>query len=108
VDAGTHEKNSLEWLQSWYCTQCNGEWEHSYGIKIDSLDNPGWWVKIDLTGTALEDVPMEEVDEGMEVEGSENWLHCKVAEKQFQGAGGALSLFQICDVFRLWAEGQGG
>jgi hypothetical protein len=26
----------------WYTKQCNGDWEHSYGIRIDTIDNPGW------------------------------------------------------------------
>jgi hypothetical protein len=42
------------WLQSWYVAQCNGDWEHSYGIAIDTLDNPGWSVTIDVARTALD------------------------------------------------------
>ena len=38
----------------WYVVQCNGDWEHSSGITITSLDNPGWLVKIELVGTALD------------------------------------------------------
>lgn len=34
--------NALEWLTSWYKTQCNGDWEHSYGIEISTIDNPGF------------------------------------------------------------------
>jgi hypothetical protein len=33
-------------LQDWYAAHCNGEWEHQHGVVIESLDNPGWWVKI--------------------------------------------------------------
>src|SRR5262249_14404082 len=43
------------WLQAWYATQCNGEWEHGYGLEIETIDNPGWSVKIDLNGTSLTD-----------------------------------------------------
>ncbi|GHB54781.1 hypothetical protein GCM10010331_48120 [Streptomyces xanthochromogenes] len=35
-------ENVLDRLQSWYSAQCNGDWEHEWGIKIDTLDNPGW------------------------------------------------------------------
>ncbi|MDE6471389.1 MAG: immunity 53 family protein [Eubacterium sp.] len=31
----------LNWLQEWYRQNCTDEWEHFYGIKIDTLDNPG-------------------------------------------------------------------
>ena len=41
-------------LQDWYLAQCNGDWEHEFGIKIDTLDNPGWSVVIDLLGTNYE------------------------------------------------------
>ncbi|MDP8910052.1 MAG: immunity 53 family protein, partial [Chloroflexota bacterium] len=33
--------------------QCDGDWEHSYGVEICTLDNPGWSVKVDLQGTEL-------------------------------------------------------
>jgi len=32
----------LEQVEDWYSSQCNGDWEHQYGISIDTLDNPGW------------------------------------------------------------------
>jgi hypothetical protein len=31
----------FEWLQEWYAGRCNGDWEHSFGVSTDSLDNPG-------------------------------------------------------------------
>ncbi|MBD2769590.1 immunity 53 family protein [Hymenobacter sp. BT664] len=46
----------LTWLQQWFLSQCDEEWEHEYGIKICTLDNPGWSIKIDLAYTELEDV----------------------------------------------------
>ena len=50
-------------LSDWYQSQCNGTWEHELGIVIDTIDNPGWLVKIDLRGTA---------SEGKRVSGDEN------------------------------------
>lgn len=47
------EDNLLEWLQDWYLQQCDGEWEHFYGVKIETLDNPGWYIEIDLNDTTL-------------------------------------------------------
>ncbi|MDO7908781.1 Imm53 family immunity protein [Paenibacillus sp. JX-17] len=40
----------LKWLQEWYASQCDGDWEHSNGIKITSIDNPGWYVEINIDG----------------------------------------------------------
>jgi hypothetical protein len=45
------ERGALERLQRWYLGECNGDWEHSYGVRIDTLDNPGWIVTIDLHET---------------------------------------------------------
>ncbi|MCX4862385.1 Imm53 family immunity protein [Streptomyces canus] len=41
-------------VQGWYAAQCNEEWEHEWGVKIATLDNPGWTVTIDLEETDLE------------------------------------------------------
>jgi hypothetical protein len=46
-------------LQNWFQRQCNREWERTYGVSIQIADNPGWWVTIDLRGTALEGKPFE-------------------------------------------------
>ena len=45
----------LKRLQNWYKMHCDGDWEHSYGVIIDTLDNPGWKLSVDLTDTLLED-----------------------------------------------------
>lgn len=44
----------LTWLQEWYYSQCDGDWEHCYGVKIYASDNPGWCVNIDMLGTSVE------------------------------------------------------
>ena len=44
--------DSLTQLQKWYLSQCDGDWEHTYGIGIGTLDNPGWSLKINLVGTS--------------------------------------------------------
>lgn len=51
--------NIINWLQTWYFQQCDGDWEHEYGIKIYTIDNPGWAVKIDLNGTRWEFLDMD-------------------------------------------------
>ena len=44
----------LGWLERWYQAQCDGDWEHHSGVTIETLDNPGWLVKIDLRGVEPE------------------------------------------------------
>lgn len=55
----------LDRLQSWYAQQCDDVWEHSHGIKIDTSDNPGWIVEIDLTGTECLGHTFQEVSQGL-------------------------------------------
>ena len=28
---------TLEWLQKWYLEQCDGDWEHGYGVMGDGI-----------------------------------------------------------------------
>lgn len=37
-------------LQDWFARQCDGDWEHQAGISIETTDNPGWFVQVDLNG----------------------------------------------------------
>ena len=34
-------RDALYLLQRWYLERCDDGWEHSYGVRIDTLDNPG-------------------------------------------------------------------
>jgi hypothetical protein len=67
----------LERLQSWYREQCNEDWEHSFGVKIDTLDNPGWMVKIDLRETSLEQKSFAPVSRG-DSEADADWIACRL------------------------------
>lgn len=86
---------------SWYAAQCNEDWEHSFGVKIDTLDNPGWSVEIDLEDTGLCNKPFKEVD--IQRNG-EDWIYCVVRDDKFKGAGGVLSLEELLLTFLDWAQ----
>ena len=95
----------LEEIQIWYQSQCDGEWEHDYGIEIGTLDNPGWYLKVDLTGTHLSDIPFDEIKN----EASDNdWIHCRVENGQFAGYGGPQNLEHVLGVFLNWAKSDKG
>jgi len=97
----THDMSSLEWMQKWFFSQCNGDWEHRLGITIETLDNPGWRVVINPEGTILDGVSSTPVS----IERSEsNWLTCRVRDKQFEGFCGPENLVEIMDIFRNWSE----
>lgn len=99
--------DTIAQLQRWYLRQCDEDWEHSYGVKIETLDNPGWHVTVDLTDTELDGRPFAKVQYGLgdesETSGNE-WLICEVKEAKFVGAGGPFKLHEILNHFLAWAE----
>jgi len=93
--------DELKWLEKWYLKNCNGDWEHSYGIKISTLDNPGWSLDIDLVDTNLE----PKYFDAIKIDRSENdWLHCRIVDGVFKGRGGVQNLTELIKVFCKWAE----
>mgnify|MGYP001036466508 CR=1 FL=1 len=91
----------IDWLQNWYNGNCDGYWEHMFMVKIDTLDNPGWRVSIDLLDTPLEEKIFEErkhyIDEN-------NWIYCMVKDGIFQGRGDSYKLKEILEIFKEWAD----
>ena len=43
---------ALDWLMNWYSAQCDEDWEHQYGVKLETLDNPGWSLIIEYRALA--------------------------------------------------------
>lgn len=87
----------LTWIQDWYKERCDENWEHSYGLKIESLDNPGWQVKIDLSDTVLDGT----VIEYQLVEKSEtDWLGWKIENNVFHAAGDPNKLQLLLEKFK--------
>ncbi|MEQ8767887.1 MAG: immunity 53 family protein [Planctomycetota bacterium] len=95
--------STLDDLQAWYRRQCDGEWEHQQGVTIDTLDNPGWSVSIDLKGTPHETEPFEAVSVRRS---DEDWLDLRVEQGVFRGFGGPGNLEEILASFLSWASRQ--
>ena len=93
--------DAIEFLQSWYLAQTNGEWEHVRGVTIETLDNPGWRVTIDVLDTPLEGVSMTPV---REEKSAQDWLVCEVDRNQFRGNGDSRKLLAILQLFQSWTE----
>jgi len=93
--------DSSEKLQVILSHFADGDWEHGEGITIESLDNPGWMVRISLGGTFLENHDFAAI----EVELSEkDWYVCRVEGGFFEGAGGVNNLGNIIDIFCNWFD----
>lgn len=91
----------LEWLERWYEKACDGDWEHLYGISIDTLDNPGWRVRVDLRETMCEDMCMNEIAQD---NGEKDWLVCHIKNGVFEGYGDCCKLGTIIEIFRNCVE----
>ncbi len=97
----------LHRLQDWYGRQCDGDWEHRRGVTIETCDNPGWWVKVELKGTPLEAKVFEPVSENVDArrfQQGPRWLDCRVLDGVWSGAGDETKLERILEIFLSWAE----
>lgn len=93
--------SDIQWLRQWYKGECDGDWEHCYGIHIRTLDNPGWSVRIDLIYTQWYDRPFEEIKID---NGDDDWIMCRIIDGYFDGAGDPDKLEKIISIFRQWVE----
>ena len=84
-------------FQNWYKINCNGDWEHSYGISISTLDNPGWSVRIELQDTALESLSFTSSHQSDSDE--HDWHHISVKKQVFDMACGPSNLTAVLQLF---------
>jgi hypothetical protein len=76
-------ENQLEFLQNWYTSNCDGDWEHNYGIKIETIDNPGWNITIDLDETEFQHLVFDEKVE----QDDANWYYISIKEGKLNAVG---------------------
>jgi hypothetical protein len=88
--------STIKELQYWYSQCCNGEWEQDYGIKIETLDNPGWRVEINLCGTKY---ASREIGDTKIERNEEDWVHYSVKKSTFYGYGGPNNLDEVLRIF---------
>ena len=89
--------DTLAWLQHWYRSKCDGDWEHDRGVRIDTIDNPGWSVVADV-GTI-------EIPEQVTLERSDHdWMKCEVKQERFYGYGGPGNLEEMLECLRSWID----
>jgi hypothetical protein len=89
-------------LQHWYKDMCNDDWEHTYGVFISNIDNPGWSLKVELKDTYLFEVGFKKLH--IQREDENDWITCNVKDGDFQGYGGTENLAELINVFLIWAE----
>jgi hypothetical protein len=88
-------------LQSWYRSQCDGDWEHQFGVRLRTLDNPGWRLEVDLSETSLEEQDFNPV----EIHRNEqDWLVCRLEANTFRAYCGPENLLEALKTFIEWSR----
>src|SRR5262249_22194084 len=89
-------------LAKWYESNCDGTWEHGYGVQVETVDNPGWHITIDLNGTPLEHAPFTTHEDKYQDE--REWLRCWKEGSTFRAACGPRRVDEALAMFCDWAE----
>ena len=92
--------DAFDRFQQWYAAQCQKGKSEAPAISMTSLDNPGWSLNIELTGTELAGGKMEPIDFD---NGDYDWLICNIYRKNdevsFSGVGDPSKLVVMLDQF---------
>ena len=91
----------VESLMAWYRSQCDGDWEHQHGVRIGTLDNPGWSLDVDLAETpqAGKSLPQK-----MTERSEDDWVFVEVKDDVFRARGGPGNLLEMLDLFAAFLE----
>jgi len=88
--------DAIRLLQEWYAAQCNGDWEHSYGVRVDTLDNPGWILKVDLRGTEWEGLSLA-LDRRFVSD--QDWMQFEIVDACYVACGDSSKLLPMIEAF---------
>jgi hypothetical protein len=93
--------NPLSNLAKWYESHCDGKWEHAHRIKIQTIDNPGFSVEINLIDTGLEKIDYV----ATEVEYEGDWINTyKSKEMKWVAACSPNMLNEVISLFLKWSQ----
>ena len=79
---------TLTRLQDWYISQCDGDWEHQSGVRITTIDNPGWGIDINIA--YLDHIDREEVI--TEYRSDSDWIDIRFSDDKVLAHCGPLNL----------------
>jgi hypothetical protein len=88
-------------LQAWFAARCDGNWEQEYGVTIQTVEEPGWELRVDLVGTPLQGVVLAR--EGV-TRDDEDWCEAWSDGYTFHAVGGPHNLDDLVGSFLSFAE----
>ncbi|WP_442856533.1 Imm53 family immunity protein [Formosa sp. Hel1_33_131] len=71
----------------------------------ESLYNLGWLIKINLEDTQYKNIKIKIFERG-NIDNKDDWIHCKIENKIFEGACGPLNLIELIQCFKNIIEEQ--
>lgn len=91
----------LDWVQDWFTNQCDGMWEHGYGVRVNMISEPGWHVRIELRNTPWAEKKTELVREKLP---TGEIVYYEVKNGYFEAKGGISTLEILLNIFKKWIE----
>ena len=88
-------------LTNWFKSQCEGGLEHKVRIRIETLDNPGWMIKVDLSETTHRG---RKVGWRLIERSDCDWKILSVEDSLFNAGGGPSNLAEIINTFSDFVE----
>jgi hypothetical protein len=95
------QADPLTALQQWYLAQCDGDWEHEYGVELTTLDNPGWALDVNLADSAFN---VQDKERELVERSEHDWVAWGVEREKFAGACGPLNLSELIGIFLAFVE----
>lgn len=99
------EAESFDWLQRFFLSNCDGEWEHYRGCTISTDSFPGWSLKFDLNCTSYADIELDELESE---NGPFDQMKCRMKDGVFTAFCGPRQLAECIDILRDVVEGRRG
>lgn len=99
----TTQISPFEWLQSFFQSNCDGEWEHEYGCTIETTSDPGWKLTFELRGTTYDSLNLEELEDR---QGPMSWMKCKIEDSVFIAYSSPKRLAECITLLRDLVEGR--
>jgi Immunity protein 53 len=88
-------------LQAWFAAHCDGNWEQEYGVTIETVEEPGWELRVDLVGTRLEGTVL---GRQAVARAAEDWCEMWCDGYTFYAVGGPHDLDELLRSFVSFAE----
>ncbi|MFA7435684.1 MAG: Imm53 family immunity protein [Bacilli bacterium] len=83
-------------MNKWFKIHCDGDWKHDDGVKLETMDNPGWILRVFIWNTNLENIEFKTIDKEVD---ELNFINCEIKEDFFIGYCGVDNLEEMLSIF---------